>query len=101
MAAEHVDLAAGPESGPHADLLQAEGRLRMVRDRHQVLVRQAEEARSDLERLTEARQSDPTLTGEVEVAEARVEDLRRRALQAEVRIETAEAELDEVREGLK
>lgn len=101
MAAEHVDLAAGPESGPHADLLQAEGRLRMVRDRHQVLVRQAEEARSDLERLTEARQSDPTLTGEVEVAEARVEDLRRRVLQAEVRIETAEAELDEVREGLK
>lgn len=101
LAAQPVDLAAGPESGPHADLLQAEGRLEMVRDRHHVLERQLGEAKSDLQRLREALERDPRLAGEVEVAEVRVEDLRRRVLQAEARIETAETELEEVRESLR
>jgi amino acid transporter len=98
MAAAPVDLTAGPESGSHAELLAAEERLETARNRHRALVRQAASAVSDLDSLVEALQSDRSLKGEVEVATARLEDLRRRVLQAEVRIETAEREVAELTE---
>ncbi len=101
MAGSPVDLAAGPESGPHADLLRAEERLEMVSDRLRVLERQSAEADSDLERLVEAFAGDPSLKGEVDVARVRVDDLRRRVLHAVGRVEVATAELEAVRTPLK
>jgi amino acid transporter len=98
MGTAPVDLAAGPESGPHAELLAVEDRLETARNRHRALVRQAASAVDDLDSLLDAFESDRSLKGEVEVATARLDDLKRRVLQAEVRIETAEREVAEMTE---
>jgi amino acid transporter len=99
MAAETVDLTAGPESGPHADLLQAEERVELLEERLRVFLRQETEAVADFERLSA--EGDPDLTGEVQLAHGRVEDLGRKVLRARGRLELAGRDLDALRESLE
>ncbi|NQV05149.1 amino acid permease [bacterium] len=99
MAGTPIDLAAGPESGQHADFREAEERAELVRERLRTLERQAGEARGDYEALTRAAITDPSLDGEVHVARERVADLTRRVLRARARVEAAEAELAAVRDA--
>lgn len=97
MAGRPVDITAGPETGPHAELLRAEEDLDVVKDRLRVLLRQAAQAEKDRDRLVAASITDPSLAGEVEVAGERVSALVRSVRQVEARVKVAEAEVDMLR----
>jgi len=101
MAGETVDLTAGPESGPHADLLQAEERVELLEERLRVFQRQEAEAVADFERLKAASAADESLDGEVQAARAHADDLGRKALRAKGRLEIATRDLDAVRASLE
>ncbi|MCJ7725616.1 MAG: hypothetical protein MUP76_04425, partial [Acidimicrobiia bacterium] len=101
MAGRPVDIAAGPESGPLADLAQAQERADVVKDRLRVLQRQISQAGKDRDRLAAAAVGDPSLGGEVMVAEERVADLERRVLQAAGRVQVAEAEVEDMRKAVE
>jgi hypothetical protein len=96
MAGRSVDIAAGPETGPLADLAHAVQRCDVVKDRLRALKRQIVEATKDRDRLEVAVLQDPALAGEVEVGRERVADLGRRVLQARTRVQSAEAEVIEM-----
>ncbi len=97
MAGRPVDITAGPETGPHARLLEAEERLDAVKDRLRVLVRQAAQAEKDRDRLTAAAITDLSLAGEVEVAQERVAALARSVRHTEAGVQVAEAEVEMLR----
>jgi hypothetical protein len=94
MAGQPVDLAAGPESGPQAEVVAAEERYDTSRDRLRSAERQAAQAARDRDRLRAALAEDPGLTGEVAVAEARVTDTADRLLRARGRVEAARQALE-------
>ncbi len=99
MAASPIDLTADPESGPAAELLAAEERADVANDRLRTLERQLKHAEADLRQLKVALPNWPSLASEVEVAEARVADLTRRVGKARARVDVAQADLDELRNG--
>ncbi|MCB2224856.1 MAG: amino acid permease [Actinobacteria bacterium] len=97
MAGQELDLTAGPESGPLAEAAAAEERLAAARDRLRSLERSAAQAARDRDRLVEAAVDDPSLQGEVEVAEARVAEAADRVLRGRGRVEAARAAYEAAR----
>ena len=97
MAGHPVDLAAGPESGPQAEMVAAEERFDAARDRLRAAERQAAQAVRDRDRLLTALDEDLTLQGEVDVAGARVTDTADRLRRARGRVESARLDLEAAR----
>jgi len=100
-AGKPVDIAAGPETGPRGDLRRAEEQCDAANDRLRVLKRQSAQAVRDRDRLSAAVVEDPSLSGEVEVAEERISTLARKVLLAEARVQVAEAEAEACRSSTK
>jgi hypothetical protein len=97
MAGQSVDLAAGPESGPQAELVGAEERFDVARDRLRALERQAAQAAKDRDRLRDAVLEDASLQGEVEVAEARATEAAERVRRGRGKLEAARLALEAAR----
>ncbi|NNF68833.1 MAG: hypothetical protein HKN01_03605, partial [Acidimicrobiia bacterium] len=95
-AGEEFDLLAGPESGRHFSLVQAEQTLDAARERQEALKKRAEKAAAELIQLREAAKVNPALETNVAEIEESLEELRRRVLKAEARVKAAELEIAEI-----
>ncbi|MDH4308720.1 MAG: amino acid permease [Acidimicrobiia bacterium] len=95
MAAIPVDLAAGPESAEHSELLAAEERLEAARSRLQRLERQLTEAHDTLSRIhARAGRNGGVPAAEFDEAEDHLALMTRRTLKARAVAEQAQRELE-------
>ncbi len=83
LAGADIDLTAGPDSGPGADLVAAENAADEAMERFRALEEQLEDAEIELARL----RADGSPGDELSDAEQRLERVRRRALSAWARVE--------------
>ncbi len=96
-AAAPFDLAAGPESGEHARLLEAEERFEAATTRLRRLEGQLSESHEAIARLHhEAGRNGHDLAGELDLAAERLAVVTRRTLKARVVAEQAKLDLDNV-----
>jgi amino acid transporter len=97
LAGEPVDLLAGPESGRHVTLAEAEGALTEAKARLKTLEGQLSEATAavDNARLW-AVPDEPEDEAEIEELTRQREAVLRRTLKARARVERAQADVDEL-----
>ena len=101
MAGGTVDLTAGPESGPHAELVAAEERADAAAERLRTLERQQDRLESELARLRVAAAEWPQYQSDIAAAEKRGAVLARRIAKARARLESARAEAVQWRDRLR
>jgi hypothetical protein len=94
LAGEAFDLLAGPESGHHESLTEAEEALAEAQARLATLEKKLAEASAALEAAVAAEGSDPT--DNFENLDRQREIILRRTVKARVRVESAQAEVDAV-----
>jgi chromosome segregation ATPase len=95
LAGEPVDLLAGPESGHHRSLSQAEDNLAEAEARLKTLERRLAEATAETDSASLRLEADePVTEAELEELIRWQEAVLRRTLKARVRVESARAELD-------
>jgi amino acid transporter len=94
LAGETFDLLAGPESGHHESLTEAEEALAEAQARLATLEKKLAEASAALEAAVAAEGSDPT--DNFENLDRQREIILRRTVKARVRVESAQAEVDAV-----
>ncbi|MBT8211657.1 MAG: hypothetical protein KJN71_00795, partial [Acidimicrobiia bacterium] len=95
-AGEEFDLLAGPESGRHFTLVEAERSLDAARERHGALQKRSEKVAAELIQLQEAAKVNPSIADKVAELEETLNDLRRRVLKAEARVKAAQLEIAEI-----
>ena len=95
LAGESVDLLAGPESGHHRTLTEAEENLAEAEARLKTLERRLADATAELDAASRRTEADePVTEAEIEGLLGWKETVQRRTLKARVRVESAKAELD-------
>jgi amino acid transporter/chaperonin cofactor prefoldin len=101
MAGGPIDLTAGPESGPHSELLAAEQRADDAAERLRRLERQDDRLDAELSRLRAAAAQWPQYQSDIAAAEKRRAALARRIVKARARLETARAEVAQWHDRLR
>ncbi len=95
LAGESVDLLAGPESGHHRMLTEAEENLAEAEARLKTLERRLTDATAEVDAASRRMGADePVTEAEIEGLIGWRETVLRRTLKARVRVESARAELD-------
>ncbi len=94
LSGQPVDLAAGPETGSHSQLVDAEERVDTARRRARTLAKQLEAVTDEVASLREQENGATGETAEqLADAEERLAVVERRVLKAQVRLDEAEREL--------
>ena len=95
LAGESIDLLAGPDSGHHQTLAEAEEALSEAQARLATLERRLTEAMEAVDTASNSRAADdPNAAAKVEELERQREIVMRRTIKARVRVESAQADVE-------